>query len=209
MLADDSQPPPTAFSAHDLSKLLRDKRVELLTHIERRLGAALRTKVDPEDIFQEISGDALRAVSSGAMQVDLNTPAAAYAWLCQLTERRIVDAQRHHFGAQKRNAAREVRLAGGASDSSQAGIIDLLVASITTATQALARNDREARLLAALEQLPADQRQALQWRYLEGLPSKEIAERLKKSDGAVRVMLTRALNKLHELIGTDGMTFLR
>ena len=40
----------------------------------------------------------------------------------------------------------------------------------------------------------------LRLRYLEGLPSKEIADRLGKSDGAVRVMLTRSLDKLQKLL---------
>ena len=41
-------------------------------------------------------------------------------------------------------------------------------------------------------------------RYVENLPSKEIAQRLGKTDGAVRVMLTRSLSKLQELLGTEG-----
>jgi RNA polymerase sigma-70 factor (ECF subfamily) len=43
----------------------------------------------------------------------------------------------------------------------------------------------------------------LRLRYIEGLPSKDIAERLGKSDGAVRVMLTRSLSKLHDLLGPE------
>ena len=48
-------------------------------------------------------------------------------------------------------------------------------------------------MYAGLAELPEEQREALRLRYLEGLPSKEIAARLGKTDGAVRVMLTRAL----------------
>ena len=48
--------------------------------------------------------------------------------------------------------------------------------------------------------MPVDQREALRLRYLIGLPSKEIAERLKKSDGAVRVMLSRGIARLQTLL---------
>ena len=41
-------------------------------------------------------------------------------------------------------------------------------------------------------------------RYVEGLPSKEIASRLQKSDGATRVLLTRSLAKLQELLRHDS-----
>ena len=60
-------------------------------------------------------------------------------------------------------------------------------------------------MFAALDQLPEDHREALRLRYLEGLPSKEIAQRLKKSDGAIRVMLTRSLAKLQTLLGDESI----
>jgi RNA polymerase sigma-70 factor (ECF subfamily) len=58
-------------------------------------------------------------------------------------------------------------------------------------------------MLAALDTLPEDQREALRLRYLVGLPSKEIAVKLGKSDGAVRVMLTRGLSRLQALMVDD------
>ena len=68
-----------------------------------------------------------------------------------------------------------------------------------------ARNDDEFLPSADLvEQLPAESRDALRWRYVDGLPTKEIAGRLNKSDGAVRVLLTRTLHKLQELLGPDA-----
>jgi RNA polymerase sigma-70 factor (ECF subfamily) len=42
-------------------------------------------------------------------------------------------------------------------------------------------------------------------RYVENRPSKEIAEVLQKSDGAVRVMLTRSLRQLEELLDEGSM----
>src|SRR5262249_19040407 len=127
-----------------------------------------------------------------------------FGWLCQIAERRIIDAHRRFFGAQKRDAGREVPLGNPGGDTRHAGLIDLLVASMTSATQAFSRKGREAKLLEALSALNEEQREALKLRYLEGLPSKDIAARMGKTDGSVRVMLTRALDKLQQILGPEN-----
>ena len=80
----------------------------------------------------------------------------------------------------------------------------MLVNSLTTPSQAFSRNVRETRLMEALAQLPEDHQEALKQRYVEGLPSKQIAANLDKSDAAVRVMLTRAIRKLQTILGGDS-----
>jgi RNA polymerase sigma-70 factor (ECF subfamily) len=179
------------------------KRGQLLAFIDRRSGTALRRKIETDDLFQETSAEAIRSVG----EVDL-ADRDPFNWLCQVAERRIIDAHRRFFGSQKRDAGREVSLnaggGGSTNDSSRPGLINLLVASMTSASQAFSRDQRQIKLLAALEKLPEDHREALRLRYLENLPSKEIAERVGKSDGAVRVMLTRSLAKLQEILEMEG-----
>jgi len=185
-----------ARDPHALASFIESHRPQLMAFIEREVGASLRRKVEPEDVFQETSAEALRALPT--VELGDRDP---FSWLCQIAERRIIDLARRFFGAQKRDAGREVPLgAGGGSDTHQAGLINLLVASMTTPTQAFSRNAREVKLREALEKLPSEQREALRLRYIENLPSKQIAERLGKTDAAVRVMLTRSLKKLHELL---------
>jgi RNA polymerase sigma-70 factor (ECF subfamily) len=54
-----------------------------------------------------------------------------------------------------------------------------------------------------LESLAPEARDALKMRYVDGLPSKEIAAKLGKTDGATRVLLTRSLARLQEIPSTD------
>jgi RNA polymerase sigma-70 factor (subfamily 1) len=169
-------------------------RPQLLAFIDRQIGTALRRKVEPEDIFQEVSADAVRSLGD----VDLNER-DPFSWLCQVADRRIKDAARF-FDAQKRDAAREVPLGAGGGSTGQPGLINLLVASLTTPSQAFSRNAREMRLLEALAQLPEDQREALRLRYVDNLPTKQIAEKIGKTDAAVRVMLSRSLKKLQGIL---------
>ncbi len=182
-----------------LADYINQFRPQLMAYIERQLGSALRRKVEAEDIFQEASADAVRSLAD----VDLEQR-EPFSWLCQICERRIIDAHRHYFGAQKRDAGREVPLGSPGGDSQNAGLINMLVNSMTTPSQAFSRNARELRLLGALEQLPDDQQEAIRLRYIENLPSKQIAEKLGKSDAATRVMLTRSLKKLESLLGSES-----
>jgi RNA polymerase sigma-70 factor (ECF subfamily) len=179
-----------------LGQWLNARRGPLLAFIERRLGTALRRKVDPDDLLQEVNTEAIR--SFGEMDLTQRDP---FGWLCQIAERRIIDSHRRFFGSQKRDAGREVPLNAASGDDSRAGLIDMLVASMTTASQAFSRDQKQIRLLAALEKLPEEQRDALRMRYIEDLPSKTIAERLGKTDGSIRVMLTRSLAKLQAILG--------
>jgi RNA polymerase sigma-70 factor (ECF subfamily) len=181
-----------------LADFLSARRPQLTAFIIKHLGPALRSKVEPDDIFQETSIEAVRALPLAQL-----SERDVFGWLCQIAERKMIDAHRRFFDAQKRSAAREVPLgAGGAGDDSQrVALIDMLVASMTSPSAAFSRDVRHVQLLEALAKLPEEQREALRLRYVEGLPSKQIAEKLQKSDGAVRVMLTRSLAKLQQFLG--------
>ena len=175
-----------------LVEFLRRNEQALLAFIRSRIGSQLRKKVEAEDILQEASMEAVRTLG----ETDLSNW-DPLNWLFQICERKIIDAHRRHFASQKRDASREAALP---ARSDAAGIANLLAASITTPSAAFSRDQRQLRMLAALDTLPEPEREALRLRYLVGLPSKEIAKKLGKSDGATRVMISRALGKLHELL---------
>lgn len=175
-----------------LADFLVEVRRPLMAFIEKRLGDALRKKIEPDDIFQEVSVDAVR--SFDAVEFGDRDP---FSWLCQIAERRIIDANRH-FSAKKRAADKERPLQSG---SDFGGLINAISASVTTPSAAFSRNVRENRLHEAIEQLPEVQREAIFLKYVENMPSKEIAEKIGKSDAAVRVMLTRSLKKLADIMG--------
>ncbi len=79
----------------------------------------------------------------------------------------------------------------------------MIVASITSPSQAFSRKGRELRLAAAVEGLPELQQDALRLRYVDGLRTDEIAEVLGKSHGAVRVMLSRTIKSLRDQLDLD------
>lgn len=180
-----------------LARLLEFHRAQLIGTAARKMSDVLKLSIEPDDVVQEAVACCLQAFP----ELDhLNLD--PMPWVHQVIERRIVDAHRH-FAAQKRAARKRVPQNGEAD--SKSGLIDRLVASMTSASRAFARNRREERLVLAMQQLTEEQQKALHMRYVENLPSKEIADRLRKSDGAVRVMLTRSLRQLEELLNDGGM----
>jgi RNA polymerase sigma-70 factor (subfamily 1) len=178
-----------------LAEYIDERRPQLISFIERNLSDAMRRKVDSDDLLQEVSVDCVRSL--GEIDLSVRDP---FNWLCHVAERRIIDAHRKFFGTQKRDAGREVALGTPGGETGQAGIIDLLIASITSPSQAFSRNEREIKMLAAIETLSQEGQEAIRMRYVEGLATKDIGERLGKSDVAVRVMLTRTIQKLQQML---------
>jgi len=64
-------------------------------------------------------------------------------------------------------------------------------------------------MLLALTSLSETERQVLHMRHIDGLPTKEIAKKIGRTDGAVRVILTRCRQKLqkkgHVLVNSQDL----
>ena len=179
-----------------LAEFVEANRPALMAFLNSRIGSHLAKKTEAEDILQDACLEACRSLDKAPL--DSWNP---LHWLFQICERKIIDAHRRHFASQKRDASREASIPDGTQDAG--GLANLLAASMTTASEAFSRDQRQLRVLAALDTLPEDQREALRLRYLVGLPSKEIAAKLGKTDGAIRVMLSRSLGKLQEMLAEE------
>jgi len=182
--------------ADALAKFLELKQGALIGYINRQLGPGLKKKIEAEDIFQEASAVAVKNLDQA-----FDDP---FGWMCRICEQRVVDAYRRFYGAAKRDAGREVSADGAGGGKSQAGIANMLVASMTSPSGVFSREQKHLKMLQALEDIPEEQREALKMRYFDGLGSNEIAERLGKSHGAIRVMLSRSLTKLQDILGPDA-----
>jgi RNA polymerase sigma-70 factor (ECF subfamily) len=192
-----SEEPPICWDdPHAVAACVEHHRTRLLGFIERRMSAALRQRVDPDDIVQEVSMTAVRPADAPPVARD------AYGWLCHVAEQRIIDSHRRLLATAKRGGGRVTSLdACGAGKDTGGGLASILAASITSPSMALSREAREARLHAAVAALPDLQRQVLQMRYVDGLATRDIAERMGKSDVAIRVMLSRTIKTLEARLG--------
>jgi RNA polymerase sigma-70 factor (ECF subfamily) len=111
------------------------------------------------------------------------------AWLLRVAQHKLMDYYRH---------------AGRRQHVPLETVTDLAEDDETLAPDALAlRHEQYADLHAALQELPAVQRDVVQLRFSEGLRGAEIARVLGKREGAVYTLLRRALTFLRERFGED------
>jgi RNA polymerase sigma-70 factor (ECF subfamily) len=179
-----------------LAAFLEARRPALLAYIDRRLGPTLRGKLDPQDVAQEVAVKALHELPGADL-----AGRDPFGWLCHLAEQCVIDGHRY-FAAGKRDAGRERPANVAVGDGSQ-DLAAMLAGSMTTPTQAVVRNERQRRLQEVIGSLPAEHREALRLRYVDGLSTKGVAGRLGKSDVATRVLLSRLVHQLQEMLGAD------
>jgi RNA polymerase sigma-70 factor (ECF subfamily) len=164
-----------------------------------QLDPRLRPKLDPSDVVQETL---LRAHQAGD-QFRGRTQAEQIAWLRTILARELVRAARD-LGRDKRDVDREQSLER-ALEQSSFRLERWLAADQSSPLERAERNEDLARLADVLATLPDDQREALEWYYLHGLPLAAIAAQLQRSPKAVSSLLRRGLIKLHEKLRPGGI----
>jgi RNA polymerase sigma-70 factor (ECF subfamily) len=168
-----------------LDELVHRYRDNLLVLARARLGTGLQGRFDASDVVQLALLEAVRALPGfrGDSEAELA------AWLRGVLARVLAHEVRRHAGTQQRDAGREVALEA---------LADLLRADQTSPSQAAERQEQQRRLADALARLPDDYRAVIVLRNLEGLSHEEVAARLGRGVGAVRMLWVRALARLKE-----------
>jgi RNA polymerase sigma-70 factor (ECF subfamily) len=162
-------------------------RSYLLVLARAGLDPRLRPKVDPSDVVQQTMLEAHAALD----RLDANTTAELAAWLRQILQRNLMNLGRD-FTRAKRDVRRETAPAAS-PDESAARLDALLAASVFSPSRNLDKAEQLVRLAAA-------QREAVELRYLTGLPLAAIAARMDKTAPAVAGLLHRGLARLRELL---------
>jgi RNA polymerase sigma-70 factor (ECF subfamily) len=177
-----------------LGQLLELSRNYLRLIARSMIGGALGLKLDASDLVQETF---LKEHRQFADFAGVDEP-GLIAWLRRILVRTVADQTRYHR-AGVRNQRREVSLedlldrAGGAAQQP-------LADSLPSPSSIAVRRERAVLRADALEKLPADYRTVFVLRNIERMPFPEIADRLGRSPGAVRVLWTRAMQRLAALL---------
>jgi RNA polymerase sigma-70 factor (ECF subfamily) len=181
------------------SNLIGRYRNQLQRMVAVRLDRRIQCRLNASDVVQEVC---LEAVDHLAGYVrDPRMPFRA--WLRGITTNKLLELHRNHLGAQKRNAAREVRMEGRqGSSASSAGSAELLPAKHTGPSEAAIRAELKGCLDNALDKLEPVDREILELRHFEQLSNVEASARLNIDQAAASKRYVRALERLKKMLGS-------
>ena len=160
---------------------------------QTQIGGRFRGKFDASDIVQQTLLEACRDLP----QFRGGTEAELLAWLRQILAHVLGHEFRRYAGTQQRDIGREVSLEQSLAQSSQR-LGDMLAAPDTSPSQRAVRREQEVKLAEVLARLPDDHREVIILRNLEGLSHEEVASRMGRGVGAVRMLWVRALARLRK-----------
>jgi RNA polymerase sigma-70 factor (ECF subfamily) len=159
--------------------------------IRLRLDRKLRPKLDSVDVVQ----DALILALDGLKDFTYKNEGDFLRWLSRIAENRLRDIF-DKFHADKRDIHKEMPFRKEGSNAS-GGSVGAAGAMRTTTPSVIMRK-REAldKLEQALDKLKPEYKRVIVLKRIEGLSHAEIAARLGKNTGAVRMLLARAMAAL-------------
>ncbi|HEX5051632.1 MAG TPA: sigma-70 family RNA polymerase sigma factor [Planctomycetota bacterium] len=158
--------------------------------VRLRMGPALRGLLTPPDLVQSVCREVLEDLSG----FEFRGEAPFRHWLYVCAENKLREKHRfHHAG--KRDQKAEIPIPDGST---------FLPAyrQLVTPSQDLEAKEAMRRVEAAFDLLPDDYREAVTLHKLVGLNHAEIAERMQRSEGAVRNLVYRGISRLALLV--DG-----
>jgi RNA polymerase sigma-70 factor, ECF subfamily len=187
-----------------LGTLLEFYRNHLQALAGMQLHGRLRARVNPSDLVQETFLQASCHFDDfcGENEQEL------LGWLRSILQRSFLRIVHRQVLARKRTILREVALQNEAKDSlgprSDSSRSPISPGSSPSAPAR--RREQTAALMERLGRLPAPFREVLKMRNLEGLPFPEVARRMGRTPGAVRVLWLRALDRLRQQCAGEDLS---
>jgi RNA polymerase sigma-70 factor (ECF subfamily) len=175
-----------------LGRLLEAERTALHRLAERQLAGRIAVRMDASDVVQQAFLEAYRSFPQFVGQ----DARELVAWLQRILDNKIATAIRDHALLQKRNVSREQSM----DDSHEGGapLKQGLDAGHSSPSQKAIRGEEAERLGQALTALPADQREAVRLRHLEGWPLADVAQHLGRSLTATAGLIKRGMHALRQ-----------
>jgi RNA polymerase sigma factor (sigma-70 family) len=166
----------------------------MLRFIERR--RRLPPAVAAEDVFQDACGRAIPHLRERQFQG--GNAREFRAWVKTFVDRASLDAVKNACRA-KRDVRREVSGAGRGAEGSAPDLLAGVPGRGETPSKPLRRREKDAALRKAMEEfLSAREREAIELRYLQELPVREVAKRMGRPPAYVKNLCVTGKTKLRE-----------
>lgn len=180
-----------------LGKLLQSYFNYLTVLANTQLDRRLRQRLSPSDLVQETMLAAHRdfAAFRGS------TPQELVGWLRQILIHVLHGAIARHVKAEKRDIRREISIdqVQVSVDRSAINLAAILPAQTQSPSTPMQQQEHSHQVADKLAELRPDHREVIILRNLQGLTFDEVAERMGRSSGAVRMLWLRAIDQFKEV----------
>ena len=160
-------------------QLVRRYEAGLAAGIERQLPAPLRTRTETEEVLQETLCRAFQSIE----RFEWRGEKSVYLWLHGIA-RNVIREQAKKRKCEDLPEPEQVQARDVVSPSTE-----------------LRRGERFDRLEESLSRLKPEYEQVLRLARMEGLKTRDIAERMNRSENSVKHLMARAIRQLRELFG--------
>jgi len=162
----------------------------VFVYVNSRMGEALRRRVDPEDLLQEVYVEAFRSFDT----FEEAGPGSFVRWMIGIAGNVTRRAHERHFERKRRNARREIALDGATGSG-----LDLPTPDISPSRR-VALNEGVQRVARAVDGLDALDREVILLHVFEGLTIENVARTLNRPRTTITYRLARALSRLESQV---------
>jgi RNA polymerase sigma-70 factor (ECF subfamily) len=178
-----------------IDALMRRNLTGLRSYVRLHSGPLLRAREASGDLVQSVCREVLEHMD----RFRFPSEAGFRRWL-YVTAMRKIRRRYEYWGAQRRDAGRDVHLDAVAPG----GDLTDAYAALGTPSQVAMANEGVERIERAFDRLPEAYREAIVLARIVGLSTPELSERLGRTEGATRTMLSRATARLAELLDEES-----
>lgn len=174
--------------------------IKLLASTQVR--SRLRVRASASDIVQDTFLHAHR----GFTEFRGTSGGEFIAWLRTILSRRIQYLYQQHLDAKQRDVRREVAIEaiGNRLHESAVRLESVLVDQARSPLSNVQAQEMCFQVADALAELPKDYREVLMMRSIEGISFQEVASRMRRSQGAVRMLWLRGIQSLRQHLQAKG-----
>ena len=179
-----------------LGQLLMMQTDTLTRRLATKMPPSLQRMVAVDDILQQAFSDAFRDIA----RFEERGPGSFYAWLSTIAEHRLQNAIKSSRRHKRGGLLQQVDPARGA-ETSVRDLLRQVAGNVDTPSMEAGRGEALGALSVAIAELPADYREVIRLRFLEGRSIEETSQTMDRTPAAVRALADRAKKQLRETMG--------
>ena len=179
-----------------LAELYSLVRARLKRIVDFRLDYRLGGRVSHSDVLQDTYVRAAQRIDSFLEKPDM----PFIVWLRMEINQRLLEIHRFHFGAEKRDIRREVKITKPDNGATSMALAAHIVAQMTSASGLFEKANQIQALEQTLSEMNELDREVIALRHFEELSNIEAAEVLNIEPSAASKRYLRALKRLKEIM---------